>query len=96
MSYITKKKVNGNYYFYETESYRVGKKVKRRVIKYLGKVKELGKLPIIEKNECAYCRTKDNLVIDHIIPLSKGGTNELSNLQVLCKLCNQKKGNKIQ
>ncbi len=28
--------------------------------------------------------------IDHIIPVSGGGTNESSNLQVLCKSCHKK------
>jgi len=32
------------------------------------------------------------LVIDHIIPVSKGGTNDPSNLWTLCKNCNHKKG----
>ena len=32
--------------------------------------------------------------IDHIVPLAKGGKNELDNLQLLCGKCNLKKGAK--
>ncbi len=37
----------------------------------------------------------DKYTIDHVIPLSKNGTNEISNLRLACLICNCKKHNKI-
>lgn len=36
----------------------------------------------------------DPLTVDHKVPLSKGGTNDLANLQVLHRSCNSSKGSK--
>ena len=46
-------------------------------------------------NTCAYCgyrRIAASMDIDHIIPAVRGGSNEESNLQVICSPCNQRKG----
>jgi len=43
---------------------------------------------------CQYCgRTGEDAVleIDHIIPVSKGGTNDIGNLQTACRDCNRGK-----
>lgn len=47
---------------------------------------------------CQECgrHLKDNEIeIDHIIPISRGGSGEESNLRILCKACNRKKGSEI-
>lgn len=41
---------------------------------------------------CAMCGATSDLTWDHVVPRSKGGTNEWSNLQCLCRRCNSKKG----
>ena len=43
---------------------------------------------------CAYCKAElgRKYHVDHIQPLSKGGTNWPANLQILCAPCNLKKG----
>ena len=47
------------------------------------------------KFSCVQCGKKDNLSIDHITPVSKGGADEFSNLQLMCMPCNRKKGSKL-
>ena len=44
---------------------------------------------------CGKTHQETQLSIDHIIPLAKGGSNDVSNLQTLCLTCNQKKTHKI-
>lgn len=46
---------------------------------------------------CWYCgkevANKSELTIDHVFPRSKGGTNEFSNIIMVCKHCNSSKRN---
>ena len=48
-----------------------------------------------QKGRCAYCgRTHRSryLEIDHKYPVSRGGNDEIDNLQLLCNPCNMRKG----
>jgi 5-methylcytosine-specific restriction endonuclease McrA len=51
------------------------------------------------KNRCVRCGRKETkkdpstkLTIDHVIPISAGGSKGIGNIQPLCHACNQIKG----
>ena len=44
--------------------------------------------------KCGQHEPRIVLVMDHIVPLSKGGTSDITNIQPLCQTCNASKGNK--
>lgn len=45
---------------------------------------------------CAYCgKVMERLEMDHVIPLSKGGTHTAANVVPSCRTCNAKKGNRL-
>lgn len=58
--------------------------------------KMLLKLYEIQNHICPYCNNDmtDNIHIDHIIPLSKNGSNEVENLILCCSNCNLSKYDK--
>ncbi len=45
--------------------------------------------------KCLHCPSTDNLSLDHIYPYSLGGSDEMDNLQTLCRPCNSRKGAKV-
>jgi len=38
------------------------------------------------------CDSQEDLTIDHVVPLSKGGSDELDNLRLMCRKHNSEKG----
>lgn len=50
-----------------------------------------------ERIECHYCGRRMfwySMTLDHIVPRAVGGPDELSNLLLCCKRCNDRKGAK--
>ena len=48
-----------------------------------------------QDNTCVYCgyrRIATSMEIDHMNPVVRGGSNDTSNLQVICRPCNLRKG----
>jgi 5-methylcytosine-specific restriction endonuclease McrA len=45
----------------------------------------------IAHGKCAICdeKLKQKFEVDHIKPLASGGTNDVKNLQLLCKSCHK-------
>lgn len=44
---------------------------------------------------CVQCSSKERLEFDHIIPVVEGGASTERNIQLLCEVCNRKKGQRI-
>lgn len=50
---------------------------------------------VLSAGRCAECSATERLEVDHIIPFSRGGSHDRSNLQALCRHCNVRKGARI-
>lgn len=50
----------------------------------------------IQRGKCACCHIviSDGYHVDHIMPLALGGSNDKTNIQLLCPTCNMKKSSK--
>ncbi|MDR9052062.1 HNH endonuclease [Burkholderia multivorans] len=58
--------------------------------------RDITALLVKQKYRCAYCRVslRRKYHVDHVKPLKLGGSNDPTNLQVLCPRCNLRKGAK--
>lgn len=48
---------------------------------------------VMAADKCFYCNGRDKLGLDHVVPLARGGPNELTNLVCCCLSCNISKRN---
>ena len=50
---------------------------------------------LVYDSSCVYCGTKSNLTMDHVVPLSLGGTHTIDNIVPACQSCNASKGDRL-
>jgi hypothetical protein len=68
-------------------------KSRRRMATRFTSKKEIRRA-VFEKHgeQCAKCGATEKIELDHIVPVVKGGENNIKNMQPLCKSCNSSKG----
>lgn len=57
--------------------------------------RSLGAVIARDGGACAYCKTAliaGQIHVDHVVPVSRGGSHEIGNLVASCSGCNQRKG----
>ena|SRR5215217_4325110 len=88
-------------YYYHAEcgkAYQREKSRRRRAVKgttsqrgYDAAHQRLSKLAIAQHPWCVDCGSTEDLCGDHVVPTSRGGRNVLSNYEVRCRSCNNKR-----
>lgn len=48
-----------------------------------------------DQGRCVRCGSRERLEFDHIVPLSRGGSNTVRNIELLCESCNRLKGDSV-
>lgn len=77
-----RKKRLKNLYISSGDSRRISDKAKREVWRR-------------DEGKCVQCGSRERLEYDHIIPVSKGGSNTVRNIELLCEKCNREKSGNI-
>jgi len=67
------------------------------VMNQLRTKREMWKRAIRRNNigKCVACGKSGPLEVDHILPKSRGGSDNIKNLQFLCRTCNARKSAKV-
>lgn len=77
---------------------KIRSKAKRRASEGEFRASDVKGLMRIQRGQCACCAStlsRTSFEVDHIIPICRGGTNFIGNLQLLCPACNRRKSSRL-
>ena len=59
---------------------------------------DISQLYVVQNGRCAICQKQleSDYHVDHIMPITLGGSNEAGNLQLLCKHCKKSNGHPLE
>src|SRR3990167_9508231 len=91
-----RRKASKKYYQNNKEQYRLGVINRRARLRQDGGVitaADIEKQHHAQKGRCYYCGIKvgDNYHVDHVIPVTRGGSNTPDNIVISCPKCNRSK-----
>lgn len=83
--------------FWNMRANKINDRCKRHGVFGLVTGEELSNLFEAQKHKCFYCEIGliDDIHIDHITPISKGGENTIDNIAITCKHCNLHKSDNV-
>jgi len=91
-------KMNAYYRKYAVENPDVirNKRIKRRLRMMDNGIFQVTKRDLrrLLSRQCVFCGTKENITLDHVIPVARGGRHSVGNLMPLCLSCNTSKQDK--
>lgn len=82
-------------FYAQPDSWKRAHKKNARWVQYQDGADFIFELARRDGYRCVKCGRKTKLGLDHIQPVSKGGRTELDNLQLMCRPCNEEKGNQV-
>lgn len=95
IAYLSMRIIDNSYEKFRNRGYVKRKKRRSRALIYTSNTSVRDEVFEIHGRACLCCGKSENVTLDHVVPVAKGGGDSVNNLQPLCFTCNRSKGTKV-